>query len=262
LFAQQWIDGARASERRSRNNHHRDNETVRFKAPAISMSHCLRGENQRHFAPHTASGETVHLYSAGKREEEVDATSSEAATTKVGLAAIFFAFLRLGCTSFGGSSAGWIYRDIVQRRGWVDDKEFLAEMALGQSLPGANGVKLSVLVGRRLRGGIGACAAPAAFLLGPFVIILVIGAIYGRVGDNRTLHAVLDGIAAAVVGLTFSTGVHSITRGALDALSIVIVAVTVLCVGVLRWPILPVMLALAPLSIALAWVRAGRARRA
>ena len=178
---------------------------------------------------------------------------------RIGLPALFLAFLKLGCSSFGGSSAGWIYRDIVQRRGWLDDPSFLREMALGQSLPGANGVKLSVLVGRRLRGGSGAFAAPFAFLLGPFVIILVVGAVYGRLGDYRVLHAVLDGVAAAVVGLTFSTGIRSVARGAADAVSVAVAAATVACVGVLRWPMLPVMLCLAPLSIGLAWKRA-RAR--
>jgi chromate transporter len=178
------------------------------------------------------------------------------AAARVGVAALFLAFLRLGCGSFGGSSAGWIYRDIVQRRRWLDDQAFLTEMALGQSLPGANGVKLSVLIGRRLQGGIGAFVAPVGFLLGPFVIILGVGAIYRRLGDHSTLHAVLDGVAAAVVGLTFSTGLRSVGRGAADAASLVVVAATVLSVGVLRWPMLPVMLALAPVSIAIAWSRA------
>jgi chromate transporter len=187
--------------------------------------------------------------------DAVDAGKEAPENGSVSLLTLFLAFLRLGCSSFGGSSAGWIYRDIVQRRRWLDDETFLAEMALGQSLPGANGVKLSVLVGRRLRGGIGAFAAPFAFLLGPFVIILVVGAIYGRLGDHKTLHAVLDGVAAAVVGLTFSTGIRSVAKGAADAISIGIALAAVLCVGILRWPMLPVMLGLAPVSIGVAWAR-------
>lgn len=177
------------------------------------------------------------------------------AIAEVSLAALFLAFLRLGSTSFGGSSAGWIYRDIVQRRAWVSDREFLIIMAVGQSLPGANGVKLSVLIGRALRGGIGALAAPFAFLLGPFAIILTIGAIYGRIAHYGALHAVLDGVAAAVVGLTLSTGVAAIARGAADWIAVATSAGVVLCVGILGWPILPVILVLAPLSVGLALVR-------
>jgi chromate transporter len=191
------------------------------------------------------------------REEAVD--DAEEATAKVSLAALFVAFLRLGCVSFGGSSAGWIHRDIVRRRGWISDRQFLAEMAIGQSLPGANGVKLSVLVGRRLQGGAGALTAPTAFLLGPFAIILAVGAVYSQVGDHRTVHAVLDGVAAAVVGLTFSTGIGAVARGAADRTSLAISAVTVLCVGGFGWPMLPVMLVLAPISIGWAMARLRRA---
>jgi chromate transporter len=178
--------------------------------------------------------------------------------TDVGLPAIFFAFLRLGCTSFGGGTGGWVYREMVQRRGWLDEREFLGDLALGQSLPGANGVKMSVLVGRRLRGGAGAFAAAAALLIGPFAIILAVGAVYGRIGDHRILHAVLDGVAAAVVGLTFATGISSLVRGAANPAAIAVAAATVMCVGVLRWPMLPVIAGLAPVSIGLAWARARR----
>ncbi len=177
------------------------------------------------------------------------------AVAMVSLAAIFLAFFRLGCTSFGGGTGGWVYREMVQRRGWIDERAFLAEMALGQSLPGANGIKMSVLVGRRLKGGAGAFAAPFALLLGPFVIILAVGAVYGRVGDHRSVHAVLDGVAAAVVGLSFATGITAIARGAAELTSIAIAALTVFCVGFLGWPMLPVMLGLAPISIGIAWAR-------
>jgi chromate transporter len=193
---------------------------------------------------------------AGQKEKPVETAGN--ATADVSLWQIFAAFLRLGCTSFGGGTGGWVYREMVQRRGWIDERAFLAEMALGQSLPGANGIKMSVLVGRRLKGGAGAFAAPFALLLGPFVIILAVGAVYGRLGDHRSVHAVLDGVAAAVVGLSFATGINAIAKGTPEPMSIAIAAVTVLCVGVFGWPMLPVMLGLAPISIGLALLRAGR----
>lgn len=180
------------------------------------------------------------------------------AVAEVSLLAIFLAFLRLGCTSFGGGTAGWVYRDIVQRRGWIDEKAFLPDLAMGQGMPGSNGVNMAVLVGRRLKGGLGSFVAPFAMLAGPFAIILVVGAVYGRVGDHRSVHAVLDGVAAAVVGLSFATGLNVIARGAADPGSIAIAAVTVLCVGIFGWPMLPVMLGLAPISIAIAAVQGRR----
>ena len=47
--------------------------------------------------------------------------------------AIFAAFFRLGVTSFGGGTAAWLYRAIVQRRHWVDDQAYLVDVGLAGS---------------------------------------------------------------------------------------------------------------------------------
>ena len=176
----------------------------------------------------------------------------------VSLWRILGAFLRLGCTSFGGGSAGWLYREMVLKRRWIDDGVFLAAMALAQVMPGANGVKLSVLIGQHLRGGFGAAVAVFGLLAGPFAIILLIGGVYAGVSGSAPLHAMLDGVAATVVGLTLATGLRSAWHGAAGVLPLAITAVTVLCVGILRWPMLPVLLVLAPISIGLAFAKPGR----
>jgi chromate transporter len=177
----------------------------------------------------------------------------------VGLRRIFGAFFWLGCTSFGGGSAGWLYREMVQRRRWIDDEAFLAAMALAQVMPGANGVKLSILIGQRLDGAPGAAAALFGLLSGPFAIVLALAAVYSGIAGQPVLHAMLDGVAATVVGLTFATGLRSAVHGAPGPAALAITAVTVLCVGVLRWPLIPVVLVLAPFSIGLAFLQARRA---
>jgi chromate transporter len=176
----------------------------------------------------------------------------------IGLAAIFTAFLLIGTTSFGGGSAGWIHREIVVRRRWVTDAEFLATLALGQAMPGANGIKTAALIGDRLHGAAGAVTAVLALLSGPFAIVLALGAAYARIGGGPLLHAVLDGIAAAAIGLTFATGLRGLVQGAPGVIPALIAATTVLCVGILRWPMVPVVLALAPVSVAIALLRARR----
>jgi chromate transporter len=175
-----------------------------------------------------------------------------------GLPAIFLAFLRLGCTSFGGGTAGWLHRDIVLRRRWLDEPTFLAMLTVGQALPGSNGTKLTVLIGQHLRGTAGAAAALSALLAGPFVIVLAVGALYAGLTGQKIVHDMLDGVAAAVVGLTFATGLRSVVHGAPEPIAWAIAALTVLCVGVLRWPLIPVVLCLAPLSIGLAWMQLMR----
>jgi len=179
---------------------------------------------------------------------------------QIGLPAIFAAFLWLGVTSFGGNTAAWLYHQIVQRRHWIDDTEFLSGVALGRIMPGSGGVNLTVQVGQRLRGGAGAVAAVVGLLSGPLVIVLALAAAYTRIGWSPAVHAILDGIAAAAIGLTFATGLKLLPSGSARLGPLAVTLGTVLCVGVLRWPMVPVVLCLAPLSIGLALVRRSAQR--
>ena len=176
----------------------------------------------------------------------------------IGLARIFAAFLRLGCTAFGGNMAGWLHREIVLKRRWIDDATFLSDFAMGQAIPGSNGIKLTVQIGQRLHGAAGAAVALVGLLAAPFAIVVAIGAAYAGFGEHRLLQAMLDGVAAAVIGLTFATGLHTITHSRPGPAGLAIAAATVLCVGVMRWPMLPVVAVLAPLSIAVALIQGRR----
>ena len=115
-----------------------------------------------------------------------------------------------------------------------------------------------MLIGQHLQGLAGASVALFGLLAGPFVIVLAVGGLYAGLTGHKTLHDMLDGVAAAVVGLTFATGLRSVVHGAPEPIAWAIAALTVLCVGVLRWPLIPVVLCLAPLSIGLAWVQLMR----
>ena len=63
-------------------------------------------------------------------------------------------WLSLGSQSFGGGTAtlALIRREVVERREWMDDSEFVRDWALCQIAPGINLLGLTILIGRRLRG--------------------------------------------------------------------------------------------------------------
>jgi chromate transporter len=174
------------------------------------------------------------------------------------LARIFWAFLVLGCTSFGGGTAGWLYREMVLRRHWIDDRSFLPMLSLAQVMPGANGIQLTVLIGQRMAGAAGAVTALAGLLAGPFAIVLALGTVYAGLSGYKLLHEMLDGVAAAVIGLTFATGLRNIARNYAGPTAIALTVATVLAVGVMGWPILPAIAVLAPVSIGLALAQGRR----
>lgn len=197
----------------------------------------------------------------GLTEREQDAAAGSA--RQIGLVAIFGAFFRLGVTSFGGNTAAWIYRDIVERRGWIDNPAYLSGVAISRILPGSGGVSLTVQVGQRLRGAAGALAAVSGLLSGPFAIVLGLAAGWRRVEGVAALQAVLDGMGAAAVGLTFATGLKLMPRARQRVAPLAMAIATAVAVGVLGWPLVPVVLVLAPVGIGLEALsgRRGQGRR-
>ncbi len=127
------------------------------------------------------------------------------------LADLFLGFLSIGAMSFGGGLVAWIRRETVQRRAWVDDRQFLTFYALSQIVPGANNVNLAVFIGARLRGIPGALAAFAGLMAIPTALIMVVGTLYAtaRSGPEGALIArALSGMGAAAIGLNLATGLR------------------------------------------------------
>jgi chromate transporter len=183
----------------------------------------------------------------------------------VGLIELFLLFSQLGLSSFGGAVSAWMHRDFVQRRQLINETEFLAAMALCRLMPGATVVNLAVVIGKRLRGAAGATTAVLGLLLGPCLVVVAFAVVYRRFAGVALLHTALEGLAAASVGLMLAMGaslanhVVGFRRGsgggaARKAAAFAVVAATFVLVGVLRLPMVPVVLCLTPLSVSLAYV--------
>ncbi len=173
----------------------------------------------------------------------------------VSLGTIFWIFFQIGSLSVGGGLTAWLYREIVEKRRLLKDTDFMSALTLAQVLPGINMTNLSVYVGQRLRGVKGVFAALGGLLLVPFFAIITIGTIYARLKDYTWLSHVLDGMAAVAVGLLLAMGVKAIKVTRMDRAQILIAVIVVVTVGLLRWPMIPVILVMVPVSVALAWPR-------
>lgn len=171
----------------------------------------------------------------------------------VPLSSIFLVFFRIGLFSFGGGLSGWIYRDVVTLRGWMNDDEFLSGLALGQILPGANVANLSVFIGQRLRGPLGAICALVGLLTGPFFAVIGLAVAYHRIAGMPWIQDAMSGAAAAAIGLLMIVALKGAQRASRRLVPFLILATTFALVGILQWPFVTVVLCLAPVSILLAW---------
>jgi chromate transporter len=81
---------------------------------------------------------------------------------------------------------------------------------------------------------------------------------FARLAGNPVAHAFLNGIAGAAIGFTFATGLVLVPRHRTELGQLMITIATVVAVGVLRWPMLPVILCLAPVGVSLAFLQRPR----
>jgi chromate transporter len=177
------------------------------------------------------------------------------------LPALFLSFLTIGSTSFGGGLLGWIRRELVERRRWIDDQQFLAFYGLSQMVPGATNVNLSVIIGSELRGVPGACTAVAGLLLMPLVLLLVLGTLYFAsrgVAGSRMINAALAGAGAAAIGFNLATGLRLGHRNIRRIGPALIAGAIVVGIGVLRIPLLEVLLVMLPASLAITLLERAR----
>lgn len=164
------------------------------------------------------------------------------------LSALIAVFFRVGITSFGGSTAASLYREAVERRRWLDDSGFVAALGLCQVLPGANPVNLAIYVGTELRGGLGGTVAAIGLIFPPFCLILVLAVLYVQYGATSLAHAILGGLAAVGIGMTLSVGTK-LARTIRKPVPVAIAATLFVTVGIMHWPMIPMVLGLAPVSV-------------
>lgn len=137
---------------------------------------------------------------------------------------IFLSFFKIGLFTFGGGYAmlPLIERELIVKRRWIEQREFLDLLTLAQSVPGPIAVNTSVFVGYKIRGLRGAAAALLGTVLPSFVIILAIALFFADIRHNPVIDAAFKGMRPAVVALIIGP-VVSLARGLHWSLYLVIV---------------------------------------
>lgn len=128
---------------------------------------------------------------------------------------IFKTFFKIGAFAFGGGYGmiPIVQDEIVGKRKWIDEEEFLDAMAVAQGAPGAMAVNVSIYVGYKLKGVAGALAAVLGSVLPSFFIMIIIGKFFYQYRNNPLIDRAFLGIRPAVVGLILSA-VYSLTKSA------------------------------------------------
>ena len=180
-------------------------------------------------------------------------------TPRVSLFALYRTFFWVGVFSFGGGLSGWLHREMVSIRGWMTDDQFFSGYSLTHALPGVNSSNLTLYIGQQLRGLPGGVVALLALLTAPFFIVVGAAYAYHWMLQVPGFQAAMAGIAAAAIGMLVRLGFIAARKSANGVVPALVIAVIFITVGFLRWPLIPVVLVMTPVSIALCWPRKPKA---
>jgi chromate transporter len=171
---------------------------------------------------------------------------------------LFLIFGRIGLTSFGGGLSGWLLREFVQDRAWLTEEEFLNGLAISQALPGVNVKNMAIWIGYRLAGSGGAIASVAGIIVPPAIVIVLIAMALAQLQRFSVTHLALEGAAAASIGLSLSMGIVTARRVPRAALPLSVMTATFVMVGLLRWPLVWVLVSLGCASVCAEYLRLRR----
>ena len=139
---------------------------------------------------------------------------------------LFFSFLRLGLTAFGGPAMiAYIKGMSVTRHKWLDEDTFKDGVALCQSIPGATAMQMAAYVGLRARGITGALASYIGFGLPAFFLMLLLSSLYVSAYKLTWVVSLFHGLQVIVVAIIASATL-AFGRTALKGYKTALMAVT------------------------------------
>lgn len=136
----------------------------------------------------------------------------EAEKASYSLWQIIMYFLKLGTIGFGGPVAltGYMYRDLVEKRGWISEADYKDGLALSQLAPGPLAAQLAIYLGYVHYRILGATLVGLAFVIPSFFMVLALGWAYVRYGGMSWMQSVFYAVGASVIGI-IAFSAHKLT---------------------------------------------------
>jgi chromate transporter len=139
----------------------------------------------------------------GEAAKVAGAPGPPAPTVPYTLRELALYFLSLGALGFGGpiALAGYMQRDLVERRRWFTEEDYKEGLALAQLAPGPLAAQLAIYLGCVRGGVLGATVIGVVFVVPSFLIVLVLAALYVRFGGLTWMAGVFYGVGAGVIAI-------------------------------------------------------------
>ncbi|MCC6072042.1 chromate transporter [Massilia sp. GCM10020059] len=171
---------------------------------------------------------------------------------------LFVSFTLLALQGFGGVLAV-VQRELVERKRWLTQEEFIEDWAVAQVMPGPNVVNLSMMIGGRYFGLPGALSALAGMLAVPLVVVILLAMLHSHYAGHPGVDGALRGMAAVAAGMIGAAGLRLSTALARHPLplawGVALAALAFVLVALVRVPLLYVLFGVGGLGCILTYRR-------
>ena len=168
---------------------------------------------------------------------------------RIALLDLFVQFLIVGAVSFGGGIIAYERILLVEKRKWLTADQFMAYLAISQTMPGLNSVNLAILAGDYLRGIKGSIIALLGLVLPGSTLVLLLGFVYTALTDHAITVLLLTGIAAGATGLLAAVTYRIGDEHWKKPISLILITVTFVLMSIVKLPLLEVLAIMAPIGL-------------
>ena len=135
-------------------------------------------------------------------------------TSEASLCSLFFTFIKIGLTAFGGFMAliSVVQNYAVERKKMITHEDMLDGVSLASVLPGPVAVNVVAYVGYRARGATGALVSAGAVILPAFLLVLALSYAYFTFGHMPAVNKAFQGFIPAVTAVIFVTAGNMATK--------------------------------------------------
>jgi chromate transporter len=159
----------------------------------------------------------------------------EMQSRKTSLRELALLFLKLGIIGFGGPAAhiALMEEEVVRRRGWMKDHEFLDLLGATNLIPGPNSTEMAIHIGHRQAGWPGLIVAGVSFICPAVLIVSALAWAYVHYGSRPQVAGVLYGIKPVIIVIVLQA-LWSLARAAIKTKFLAVIAIVGVALTFLR----------------------------
>ena len=145
---------------------------------------------------------------------------------------LFITMFKIGLFTFGGGYAmiAVLEREMIERKKWIEQNDFLDLIAIAESTPGPLAVNSATFIGYKICGVLGSIFATIGVVLPSFIIIFIISFFFDAFMGIKVVEYAFRGIQACVGFIILNAGIKMFSKLKKNAFNVSLFLITLVCV--------------------------------